>query len=126
MVPDQGCLKNAKQLRKAMTESEKHLWERLKKKQFFGYKFRRQHPMKDFIADFYCHPLKLVIEIDGGYHETKDQQAYDHGRTYEINELGVTVIRFKNEEVLLSMDGVLQQIEKCIKKSLPFRGDLEG
>jgi len=61
----------AKELRKRMTETENILWNALRRKNRKGYKFRRQHPMSTYIADFYCHQLKLVIEIDGGYHLKK-------------------------------------------------------
>ncbi len=71
----------AKMLRKYMTNSELILWERLKGKQLLGFRFRPQHPIDIFIADFYCHPLKLVIEVDGGIHKTADQREYDIGRT---------------------------------------------
>ena len=103
--------KKARELRSSMTTSETVLWERLKKRQLNGYKFRRQHPIAEFIADFYCHSAKLVIEVDGGIHETKERKEYDIQRTGELNKLGVTVIRFTNEEVANSIDRVLAKIE---------------
>ena len=62
--------KNAEVLRNRMTESESLLWDKLKSKKFHGLKFRCQHPIQTYIADFYCHKLKLIIEIDGGYHDS--------------------------------------------------------
>ena len=73
-------------------------------------KFRRQHPIYDFIADFYCASCSLVVEIDGAYHEVADQAAYDRERTYVLNELDIKVIRFTNKEVLENIDFVLTEI----------------
>ncbi len=84
----------AKQLRENMTLQEEILWERLRKNQF-GFRFRPQHPIDIFIADFYCHPLKLVIEVDGNIHQFKSD--YDNGRTEELRCKGITVIRFSND-----------------------------
>jgi very-short-patch-repair endonuclease len=89
----------AKTLRKNMTDSELKLWEHLKGKKILGLQFRSQHPIDIFIADFYCHPIKLVIEIDGGFHSTKEQQEYDIGRTAELNYWEIEVIRFTNDEI---------------------------
>ncbi|MGC1241070.1 MAG: endonuclease domain-containing protein [Chryseosolibacter sp.] len=75
-----------------------------------GYKFRRQHPIADFIADFYCHECKLIVELDGEYHDDIGQKQYDEGRTYELNELKVKVIRFTNREVFDHIAFVLDEI----------------
>jgi very-short-patch-repair endonuclease len=104
----------ARELRKSMTESEQLLWQHLKKRQLNGYKFRRQHPMAKFIADFYCHSVKLVIEVDGGIHRIKDRKEYDILRTNELDQLGVTVIRFTNEEVENNIELVLKKIAAVI------------
>jgi very-short-patch-repair endonuclease len=93
-----------------MTPSEKILWESLKGKSLGGHKFRRQHPVDKFIVDFYCHELKLVIELDGGIHDTLDQMEYDSGRTYELEEFGLKILRFKNELVLNDLSFVIQEI----------------
>jgi very-short-patch-repair endonuclease len=102
---------NAQKLREDATEAEKFLWLALRENQLEGYKFRRQHPLGIYIADFYCHKLKLVIEIDGGYHKTKEQMILDEERTATIEFQGVRVIRFTNEEVLLNLDEVLKKIK---------------
>jgi len=106
----------AKVLRNNMTLAENKLWEKLNKKQLPGFKFRRQHPIGTFIADFYCHALKLVIEIDGEYQEDEAQTDYDNGRTYEINKLGITVIRFKNAEIMTNINGVLNRISEMAQE----------
>ncbi|AFZ48398.1 protein of unknown function DUF559 [Cyanobacterium stanieri PCC 7202] len=100
----------AKRLRHQLTPAEKALWERLRNKQVHGLKFRCQHPVGDFILDFYCPSIKLVIEIDGSYHD--DRQEYDQCRTEKLAEHGYRVIRFKNEEVLNNIDKVIIQISR--------------
>jgi very-short-patch-repair endonuclease len=108
----------AKQLRKNETIAEKLLWERLNKNQVLRLRFRRQHPLKYFIADFYCHKVKLVIELDGGIHNAPKQFEYDQNRDYEMNELGLTILRFKNEEVLENIEIVVAKIIEVIKSPL--------
>ncbi|MFD2203176.1 endonuclease domain-containing protein [Shivajiella indica] len=100
-------LERARELRKKMTHSESLFWNEVSNKNFLGFKFRRQHPIGNFIVDFYCHELKLVIEIDGDIHESNDSKEYDEGRTYELEELGLQVLRFQNEEVEKEMEKVL-------------------
>ncbi|PTN09025.1 endonuclease domain-containing protein [Mangrovibacterium marinum] len=100
----------AKMLRENMTSSELRLWEKLKGKQVLGLRFRPQHPIDIFIADFYCHPIKLVIEIDGGIHLNKSQKEYDIGREAELNQWGIQVIRFTNEQVENNLDLVIRKI----------------
>ena len=95
-------------LRKSMTNAEKILWEKLKNRKFDGYKFRRQHPIDSFIVDFYCHKLRLAIEVDGKIHQK--QKEYDKGRTAELNRYEIAVIRFTNEQIEEDLLGVLQQI----------------
>ena len=77
---------NAKILRGHMTEAEQLLWEILKNKGMQNLRFRAQHPIDIFVADFYCHQLKLIIEVDGEIHELNDQKEYDIGREAELNE----------------------------------------
>ena len=98
------------------TESESILWEHLRKFRSEGFIFRRQHPVDIFIADFYCHKLKLVIEIDGEYHFRDNSLEYDDSRTGELERFGISVIRFKNEEVLNNCEAVLSKILVKIKE----------
>jgi len=118
----------AKMLRKNMTEAELKLWERLKGKQMLGLRFRPQHPIDMFIADFYCHPVKLVIEIDGGIHQSTYQKEYDFGREGELENLGIQVIRFTNEEIENNINQVIKQIKQtCIKRQLELpQSPLQG
>ena len=99
----------AKQNRREMTLAEQVMWKNLRTLQ--GLHFRRQHPIGDYIADFICLKKKLVIEIDGGYHNQPDQQLNDEGRTAVIERLGYSVIRFSNEAVLYDIQNVTQTIE---------------
>ncbi|MCT4590161.1 MAG: endonuclease domain-containing protein [Carboxylicivirga sp.] len=105
----------AKLLRKNVTETEKKLWNKLRNRQLSGLKFRRQHPINIFIADFYCHEKKIVIEVDGDIH--KYQKEYDEGRTAELNDLGIKVLRFTNDEVCSNIRKVCDKInEECLKR----------
>jgi len=101
----------AKKNRKEMTESERVLWEELRKLNC-GYHFRRQHPIGDYIADFVCLKKKLVIEVDGGYHNEPQQQQNDQWRTEFMEGKGYTVIRFKNEEITYDLPKVIARIKE--------------
>jgi len=106
----------ARNLRENSTVHERLLWEELKGNKLEGLRFKRQHPIGQFIADFYCQRLKLVIEIDGAYHFTSEQAAVDKARTVEMNEHGIKVIRFTNSEVEKDISGVIERIrEVCLK-----------
>ena len=101
----------AKTNRREMTESERVLWEALRKLNC-GYHFRRQHPIGDYIADFICLKRRLVIEVDGGYHDTSQQQQEDLWRTEFMESKGYTVIRFKNEEISNNLNEVVMRIKE--------------
>ncbi len=102
-------------LRENMTEAEKLLWEKLKDRSLFKYKFRRQHPIDIFIVDFYCHPLRFVIEIDGGYHLKSEQKEYDLGRSAELENWELKIIRFTNDEIFVNIDEVVRRIQSNIE-----------
>ena len=101
----------AKELRHHMTPSEMKLWEHLKKNQLEDYRFRRQHPISEFIADFYCHKAKLVVEVDGGIHKMKEQKLYDIDRSTELTKFGIKVIRVTNDQIEKDIDRVLNEIK---------------
>jgi very-short-patch-repair endonuclease len=101
----------ARSLRKNMTASELLLWNKLRKNQL-GVRFKSQHPIDVYIADFYCHAVKLVVEVDGESH--KNKKEYDEDRTAELENFGITVIRFTNTEILNEMDRVLSVINDKI------------
>ncbi|RYF66399.1 MAG: DUF559 domain-containing protein [Cytophagaceae bacterium] len=102
--------KRAEELRATMTLAEITLWGHLRINKLKGYRFKNQHSINYFIADFYCHKARLVIEVDGSVHDSGDQIEYDTNRTYILEEFGITVIRFRNEEVLNCIDKVLNRI----------------
>jgi very-short-patch-repair endonuclease len=118
-------INNASMLRENMTASEKLLWERLKGKQICGIRFRRRHPIFIFIADFYCHEARLVVEIDGEIHN--QQIEYDDGRSAEMEKFFIKIIRFINYEVENEIDEVIESITNAVNqrlKSPPWR--IEG
>jgi very-short-patch-repair endonuclease/dTDP-glucose pyrophosphorylase len=106
--------KRAEELRKFPTHEEHVIWGFLKGNQL-GFRFRRQHALLFYIADFYCHQLKLVIEIDGGIHNKEEVKINDETRQSEIEALGITVMRFTNEQVLKTPEIILEQINKKIE-----------
>ena len=97
-----------------LTPAEEMLWNQLRKNDM-GVKFRRQHIIGDYIVDFVCLKKWLVIEVDGKYHDTTEQQESDDIRTEYLAGLGFSVIRFTNEEILNDMDAVLKVIEQYIE-----------
>ena len=109
-------LENAKMNRRYMTPAESALWECLRNKNL-GVRFRRQHPVFNYISDFVCLEKQLVVEVDGGYHFIGNQQVSDDERTQYLNQYGFEVIRFTNDEVLGNIDEVLDRIKKVINNS---------
>ena len=103
---------NAYDLRKDMTPAEKVLWERLNKSKL-GVRFKAQHPIDIFIADFYCHKYKLVIEVDGEIHLS--QVEYDENRTAELERLDLTIVRFTNDEVVNDIEVVIEKIKGYLR-----------
>ncbi len=100
----------AKELRKTETKAERLLWEELKNRKCGGLKFRRQHPLLKFVVDFYCHEKRLVVEVDGSVHDDSNVKERDENRTYEIEQAGLTVIRFRNDEIFQDLKFVLEKI----------------
>ena len=112
--------KNLKQasrdLRNNLTDAEKLLWSRLRNKQILGLQFYRQKPILNYIVDFYCHEIGLVIELDGGQHGTDDAVEYDAERTKFLEALGLTVVRYWNHDVFGWTDVVLEHLwSVCIE-----------
>lgn len=101
-------------LRSNMTAAEKVLWSRLRGKQLLGYDFDRQKPFLNYIVDFYCFKLKLIIEIDGFSHDYKFE--YDEKRQCELEGQGFTVLRFQDKEVKMSVDSVIEKIVDVIER----------
>ena len=97
-------------LRKTETEAEKVLWKELRNRKCGGLKFRRQHPFSKFVLDFYCHEKALAVEVDGGIHNDPEVSEHDINRTFELQNLGLKVIRFSNDDVLSNIEEVLKMI----------------
>ena len=109
-----SLFRNAYKLRKNSTQAEEILWSYLRDRQMEGVKFRRQHPLKDYIPDFYANELKFAIELDGGYHNDKVQKFYDKDREEIITSHQVIILRFINEEVIFNINNVLSIIREKI------------
>ena len=103
----------AKKLRNNVTPTEMILWGRLKE-YFPKLKFRRQHPLSLYIADFYCHSEKLIIEIDGSIHDLANVRIKDAIRQKDLEDLGIKILRFTTGEIMYELDTVIQRIEKAI------------
>ncbi len=95
-----------------MTPYEKVLWQRLRTNKIAGLKFRRQHPIKFYIADFYCHQARLVIEVDGPIHDSVDRQEHDQQRSGVMEDFGIMILRFSNDQIRYHLKQVLRIIEE--------------
>lgn len=104
----------ARNLRNNSTLTEVLLWNQIKGKKLKGYRFNRQKPIGNYIVDFYCHELKLVVEIDGGSHNSKIDK--DKKRQLELEEFGLTLLRFLDEDVKKDLDSVYRAIVYKIKQ----------
>ncbi len=104
----------ARELRNNSTETEIYLWLKLKGKQMYGYDFHRQKPIDNFIVDFFCNRLMLAIEVDGYSHEFLEVYNKDVIKEKRLNELGIHVLRFSDNQVLKDMENVLLAIEYFI------------
>src|SRR5215469_7467119 len=116
IIPYDPNLKEfARKLRNDSTFGEVLLWTELKNKQFYNFDFHRQKPLLNYIVDFYCYELELVIEIDGAYHTWEETDIKDAARDAELSEYGLTVIRFWEHEVRKDMINVLRTMESYLK-----------
>jgi very-short-patch-repair endonuclease len=119
---------NARHARKHPTKAEQFLWERLRNSQT-GYKFRRQHPILNYVVDFYCHSLKYVIEVDGSVHGEYTNDLEDKDKDVNLILNGIFIQRFTNNQVINDIEWVMEEIQKTIssllKKHLSSLEDLE-
>ncbi|CAG0991823.1 hypothetical protein PHYC_02340 [Phycisphaerales bacterium] len=118
-------LENARELRRRMTLPEVLLWQKLRGKQLLGLRFRRQHVLGPHIADFYCHELRLVVEVDGRAHEA--QRAADQSRDVWMDEQGLTVARLPARMILQDITEALNVILRVALRLMPsLRDRLDG
>lgn len=104
-----------KELRNNATKAETKLWQALRRSQLENRKFRRQQSIDNYIVDFYCPSEKLIVEVDGEIHNNSVNSDYDYKRTKELVQLGLKVIRFRNDEVLNNLDLTLEAIKQEFK-----------
>jgi len=116
---DRRLLNFAREMREHPTDAEAKLWRVLRYKGLAGYRFRRQHRIGGYILDFYCASRRLAIELDGGQHGDKAQTESDRKRTGRLNELGVRVVRFWDDDVLKHTDAVAEEILRHLQGEEP-------
>jgi cyclase len=109
----------ARLLRRNETEAEKLLWSKISHKQI-GVKFRRQHPLYEYVVDFYCHSHRLVIEVDGPVHKMEGVNFDDSVRSEAFKEFKIEIIRFTNDEILLEIEKVIERIRVHLYKHHVF------
>ncbi len=109
----------ARELRKKQTPAEELLWQLIRNRQLNHLKFRRQHPAHGFILDFYCAEKMVGIEVDGGYHNSPEQQERDFLRTMKLESHGIRLIRFSNEQVLNNTEETLNKISEFCEDASP-------
>ncbi len=106
----------ARQLRNNATKSEIKMWQCLKRKQLYGYDFHRQKPIDEYIADFFCNKLQLVIECDGYSHEIQEVWKKDVRKTKRFNELEIRVLRFSDDQIMNDFENVYRVLEDYVIK----------
>ncbi len=109
----------ARELRKNLTDAENLLWRRIRNRQLLGHKFRRQFPIGNYIVDFACLSLKLIIEVDGSQHMSNID--YDNMRTQYLESRGFQVFRFWNKDVLTETDSVLEALALTLSERVGIR-----
>jgi len=115
VIPYNRKLKsNARRLRGEMTDAERLLWSRVRRKQLKGFQFYRQKIIGNYIVDFWCPAAKIVVEVDGSQHYTEEGIRKDRIRDEYLQKLGYRVLRFPATEVCNNIDGVVQYIYDCL------------
>jgi very-short-patch-repair endonuclease len=110
----QSTIEKAKILRLNLTLAEKIIWNVIRDRKIEGCKFRRQHPIGPYISDFYAHEIKLVIEADGGIHNTKDHKEYDGIRDEFFSDREITILRLPNYDIENKLAVVVEKIRKTV------------
>jgi very-short-patch-repair endonuclease len=119
-IPYNPKLKEAaRRLRNNSTKAEIKLWTYLKGNQLIGYDFHRQKPIDNYIVDFFCNKLMLAVELDGYTHSFEAVADRDKLKEQRLNEIGIRVLRFKDEDVMNNIEGVIAEIKEWIKAHTP-------
>ena len=118
MERNEKLTKNAQTLRRRMTKAEAKLWYQFLCR--YDPRFHRQYVIGSFIADFYCHKAKLVVELDGSQHCTPEEIEYDQTRTQFLQSQGLTVLRFSNLDVMRQFESVCEVIDKAVKQDTGY------
>ncbi len=118
-MPNKRLVEAARVLRTNSTDAERALWRELRAHRFAAFKFRRQAPIGQFVADFVSFSAKLIIELDGGHHGQPEQAAHDAERTAWLESQGFRVLRFWNNEVLTNLEGVLEVLQRAVEPETP-------
>ncbi|RJQ23283.1 MAG: endonuclease domain-containing protein [Nitrospiraceae bacterium] len=105
----------ARRLRNNSTKAEIKLWSCLKGKQLMDYAFHRQKPVENYITDFFCNKLMLAIEVDGYTHGFEEVFEKDKKKEQRLREMGITILRYRDEDVINNIDGVVEDIKDCMK-----------
>jgi len=114
---NKALLEKARELRNQLTPPERQFWNALREMPSYqSHPFNRQKPLGEYIVDFYCHECRLVVEIDGDSHGTKEAQLKDQKRTAFLESKGLRVIRFTNREIVRNIEGVMESLEKLLNK----------
>ena len=114
-----NTLSFAKENRKDLTEAEAIIWEKIRDRNIDGFKFRRQHPIAGYIPDFVCFEKRLIIEIDGEYHDDEEQKSFDAARQNWLKENGFEMLRFTNKDVKTNLKELLKNISQTLKEENP-------
>jgi very-short-patch-repair endonuclease len=122
MLPyNKNLLLRSRELRNNMTDTERALWSKLRRKQLKGYQFYRQKIIGNYIVDFYCPKARLVVEVDGAQHYSEEMLEADKQRDDYLRGNALTVIRFSNLEVRKNLDGVVEGVLECLESpSIPL------
>jgi very-short-patch-repair endonuclease len=110
-----GTTENARKLRQTLTPAEHRFWFLVRNRKFLNLRFRRQHPIGKYIVDFYCHELSLIIELDGAIHDRRKMQNYDALRDRVLEDTGLTILRFRNEDVFYNMAKIEEEVKELME-----------
>jgi very-short-patch-repair endonuclease len=120
-MPDRRLITFARQMRHTPTDAEKRIWSYLRAHRLDGHHFRRQHPIGNYIADFYCQEALLVVELDGGQHADPEAVVYDQVRTQAMESRGLRVVRFSDYDALKDAEAVAATILREVENRVRVR-----